>query len=283
MSDSHRTREEPIRIDGPLDIRVAPVGAPFEDAKSIATCFGGVSGRRTCKVHVLYAGGSDYPISVMEGLKSEELKALNAPVVDRELLNGQALAVWLFPPGDIAYHLPTAAVHALTSDVEISAMAPSSGWVGVPPGASTVGLIAATRVIPPGQPFFAYETFRAVFKEARQEIFVVDRYGQAESLVPLLSANPVATIRLLVDRANPDLLERMRLFSQQFGVSVELRVLKPYSIHDRFILIDRRQVWHLGASLNTLKGASVVKLMDGEAGQQAQSMVEAHWTKAVVA
>ncbi|MGI8608891.1 MAG: hypothetical protein ACR2MY_06640 [Candidatus Dormibacteria bacterium] len=52
----------------------------------------------------------------------------------------------------------------------------------------------------------------------------------------------MGTIRLLVDKADTDLLERTRLFAQQFGVTVEVRVLQPYSIHDRFIVIDGKQV-----------------------------------------
>jgi hypothetical protein len=229
---------------------------------------------------VLYTGGgSQYPSSVLEGLKSEELRAVNAPVLDTTFTVREAHAVWLIPSGSRAYYLPEAAVHVLASDIEIIALAPAQGWVELPSEYSHADFGGTSRLIPTESPFFAYETYRAIFRQAKLSLMVVDRYANAGSLVPLLTANPVNT-RLLVDRKNVDLATRAKLFADQFQIKFEIRCLDPYPIHDRFLIVDERHVWHLGASLNTLRKASMVRLLEGDDATGARKTIDEAWLKA---
>lgn len=219
-------------------------------------------------------------MDVMEGLKSEELRAINTPIADRSSVRPDPVAVWLFPPGNRAYHLPRASIHVLSDDVEITALAPATGWIEVPPEYASDEFLGTSRLIPADSPYFAYETYRAILRQAKMSIFVVDRYARAGSVLPLMTANPKDT-RLLIDKDDMDLIARSAAFSAQFGVSVEVRYLHPFSIHDRFIVVDGMHVWHLGASLNTLKKASMVRLVEGQESIEVIKMVEDYWVKAV--
>jgi hypothetical protein len=219
-------------------------------------------------------------MDVMEGLKSEELRAINTPIADRSIIHTEPVGVWLFPPGNQAYHLPRATIHVLSDDIEISALAPAAGWIDVPPEYASDEFLGTSRLIPADSPYFAYETYRAILRQAKLSIFVVDRYARAGSVLPLMTANPKST-RLLIDKDDIDLTARSAAFSAQFGVSVELRYLHPFPIHDRFIVLDGRHVWHLGASLNTLKKASMVRLVEGEESTEVMKMVEDYWVNAV--
>ncbi len=282
MADQVRIREEPIRIPAPVDIRIAPPGSEFAASAALATSYGGVSGRRTTRIHVLYTGGGNpYPSDVMEGLKNEELRAINAPVADPGALGREPVAVWLFPPGNRAYHLPRAAVHILSDDVEISALAPAAGWVEVPPEYATDEFAGTSRLIPADSPYFAYETYRAIFRQAKLSVLVVDRYARAGSVLPLMTANPVKATRLLIDKDDIDLTARAAMFSAQYKVSVEVRHLHQYPMHDRFIVLDNRHVWHLGASLNTLKKASMVRLLETAEATGVMKTVEGYWATAI--
>jgi hypothetical protein len=229
-------------------------------------------------VHVLYmGGGNQYPESELEGLKSEELRAANAPAADPNAVGREPVAVWLFPPGNRAYHLPRAAVHILSDDVEISALGPATGWVEVPPEYATEEFAGTSRLIPADSPYFAHETYRAIFRQAKLSVFVVDRYAAAGSVLPLLTANPVKSIRILIDKDDMDLTARSTAFAAQYKASVEVRYLHPYPVHDRFIVIDNRRVWHLGASLNTLKKASMVRLLEPTEAGEVMRAVEDYW------
>jgi hypothetical protein len=217
----------------------------------------------------------------MEGLKSEELRAINAPAADRNAVGRDPVAVWLFPPGNRAYHLPRAAVHILSEDVEISALGPSAGWVEVPPEYATEEFAGTSRLIPADSPYFAYETYRAIFRQAKLSVFIVDRYAAAGSVLPLLTANPAKTTRLLIDKDDMDLTARCAGFAAQHKVSVEVRYLQPYPVHDRFVVLDNRHVWHLGASLNTLNKASMVRLLEATEAGEVIKTVEDYWAKAI--
>lgn len=283
MTDQVRVPEEQIRIPAPVDIRIAAQGSDFSASKSIGTSDGGVSGRRSTRVHYLYGMGRQYPMHVNEGVKSEELRALNAPVADPSVVGRESVAVWLFPPGNRAYHLPQPAVHILSDGVEISALGPAVGWVEVPPEYATEEFAGTSRLIPADKPFFAYETYRAIVRQAKLSLFIVDRYARASSVLPLITANPVKQIRLLVDKDDLDLATRAALFAAEYNVSAEVRYLKPYPIHDRFMVLDGRHVWHLGASLNTLKKATMVSAVPAEQEEEIRSTLQDHWSTAIPA
>lgn len=153
----------------------------------------------------------------------------------------------------------------------------------VPPEYATEEFAGTSRLIPADKPFFAHETYRAIVRQAKLSLFIVDRYAQASTVLPLLTANPVKKIRFLIDKAHLDLATRAALFAAEYEVSVEVRYLNPYPIHDRFMVLDGRHVWHLGASLNTLSKASMVNLVQPEQVDEIRRTLEDYWSKAIPA
>jgi hypothetical protein len=133
------------------------------------------------------------------------------------------------------------------------------------------------------KPFFAYDTYRAIIRQAKLSLFIVDPFGRSSSVLPLITANPVKEIRILIDKDDLDLATRATLFAKEFNVSVEVRYLKPYPIHDRFMVLDGRHVWHLGGSLNTLNKASMVSLVQPEQADEILRTLEDNWRRATSA
>lgn len=100
-----------------------------------------------------------------------------------------------------------------------------------------------------GQVFDAYELASQIIRSAKESIVLIDNYIDEKTLthlakkekgvkVLLLSKSPSTGLRLDVEKAN-----------QQYG-HFELKAFSQS--HDRFLIIDGQEVYHLGASLKDL-------------------------------
>lgn len=100
-----------------------------------------------------------------------------------------------------------------------------------------------------GQVFDAYELASQIIRFAKESIVLIDNYIDEKTLthlakkekgvkVLLLSKSPSTGLRLDVEKAN-----------QQYG-HFELKAFSQS--HDRFLIIDGQEVYHLGASLKDL-------------------------------
>lgn len=100
-----------------------------------------------------------------------------------------------------------------------------------------------------GQVFDAYELASRIVRSAKESIVLIDNYIDEKTLthlakkekgvkVLLLSKSPSTGLRLDVEKAN-----------QQYG-HFELKAFSQS--HDRFLIIDGQEVYHLGASLKDL-------------------------------
>ena len=101
--------------------------------------------------------------------------------------------------------------------------------------------------LPAGSPHDAYVEVRKLCSTTTQSITIVDSYVD-ETLWPLLKNLPATTaIRILTTQMKSDFALEGRKFVAQHGNTVEVRTTKSY--HDRFILLDGKKCWHLGASI----------------------------------
>lgn len=95
----------------------------------------------------------------------------------------------------------------------------------------------------------AYVEFRKILQLAKASITIVDPYLDQNLFTLLTTAiRSNMAIQLLTAKCPSDFkLEAQHWLNQNSGVTLEVRSTKDF--HDRFIIIDNTQCWHIGCSI----------------------------------
>lgn len=110
-----------------------------------------------------------------------------------------------------------------------------------------------------GQIFDAYSKIIDIFKKAKNELVIVDGYAD-KKVLDMISKLKVNVV--LIVKQNGKLKEiDIEKYNKQYN---NLKVIYDDSWHDRYIIIDKRMIYHLGASLNYIgsKTFNINKLED---------------------
>lgn len=100
-----------------------------------------------------------------------------------------------------------------------------------------------------GQVFDAYVFVSEIIKNAKTEIILIDNYIDETVLLHLSKRNADVKAIIYTGKIIPQLLLDLEKHNKQYP-PIEI---KPFSnSHDRFIIIDRSELYHLGASLKDL-------------------------------
>ncbi|MBK8806425.1 MAG: ORF6N domain-containing protein [Bacteroidales bacterium] len=100
-----------------------------------------------------------------------------------------------------------------------------------------------------GQVFDAYELASKIIRSAKQSIVLIDNYIDESTLTHLSKKEKTATVLLLTKNIDKQLLLDVKKANEQYG-SFQA---KPFTqSHDRFLIIDNNEIYHLGASLKDL-------------------------------
>jgi hypothetical protein len=100
-----------------------------------------------------------------------------------------------------------------------------------------------------GQVFDAYELASKIIRSAKHRIVLIDNYINESTLTHLSKKNKGVNVLLLSQHAGKQLILDVQKADAQYG-GFEL---KTFSLsHDRFLIIDDNEVYHLGASLKDL-------------------------------
>jgi len=111
------------------------------------------------------------------------------------------------------------------------------------------GKIPVQGIFFDGQVFDAWEFASRIIRHAKKEIILIDHYLDESTLMHLAKKQESVKV-LLYSRAEGRQLQLdLEKANQQYG-GFELRHLTKS--HDRFLIIDREEIWHLGASLKDL-------------------------------
>lgn len=107
------------------------------------------------------------------------------------------------------------------------------------------------KVFYDGQIYDAFEQMKTFVQMAKQELIVIDPYFD-DSVLPLIAQKRAGVSVLVVKNRRKDLLHAIDLarFNAQYGNS--LTVKESTRFHDRFLIIDRSTLIHVGASFNYL-------------------------------
>jgi hypothetical protein len=107
------------------------------------------------------------------------------------------------------------------------------------------------KVFYDGQIYDAFEQMKKFVRMARQELIVIDPYF-ADSVLPLVAQKRPGVSVLVVKNSRNKLLHAVDVaqFNAQYANSLTVKVSDKF--HDRFLVIDKTVLIHVGASLNHL-------------------------------
>jgi len=96
-------------------------------------------------------------------------------------------------------------------------------------------------------PFDAYAIATKIIKSAKQSIILIDNYIDESVLTMFSKKNKNAKVTILTKNISKQLNLDIEKFNQQYPVMEA----KQFSLsHDRFLIIDNKETYHLGASLS---------------------------------
>ena len=100
-----------------------------------------------------------------------------------------------------------------------------------------------------GQIYDAYTLIIDIIKKAKQKILIIDNYIDDSILKMLTKKNKnVEVVLLTSDKSNLQKID-VQKFNKEYPI---LRIVKTNKFHDRFIIIDDKEMYHLGASIKDL-------------------------------
>jgi hypothetical protein len=100
-----------------------------------------------------------------------------------------------------------------------------------------------------GQVFDAYELASKIIRSAKKNIVLIDNYMDESTLTHLSKKNKDVKVLLLTKTITKQLELDVKKSNEQYG-DFKLKVFSKS--HDRFLIIDDQEVYHLGASLKDL-------------------------------
>ena len=112
-----------------------------------------------------------------------------------------------------------------------------------------------------GQIYDAYSLLIDIFKESKKEIIIIDNYADKSILDMITNLN----VKVIVITKKFNLLKDIDIkkYNKQYH---NLKVIYSDKFHDRFIIIDKKVLYHSGASYKDLgnKCFAITKIEDKE-------------------
>ncbi|WP_434581479.1 ORF6N domain-containing protein [Sulfurimonas sp. NW15] len=99
-----------------------------------------------------------------------------------------------------------------------------------------------------GQIFDAYEFIATLIKSAKKEIKLIDNYVD-ETVLTLFSKNQNTKVTIYTKTISKQLKLDLEKYNSQYN---PIEIKKFENSHDRFLIIDEKEIYHIGASLKDL-------------------------------
>jgi hypothetical protein len=110
-----------------------------------------------------------------------------------------------------------------------------------------------------GQIYDAYSFANDLLKTAKNEIILIDNYID-DTVLTIFSKIPNIRVTIYTNTISKQLKLDFERYQKQYQ-NVEIRIFK--NSHDRFIILDKKEVYHLGASLKDLAKKWFVLILAG--------------------
>jgi len=103
-----------------------------------------------------------------------------------------------------------------------------------------------------GQIYDAFEQMKKFVRMAKSELIVIDPYFD-DSVLPVIAQKRQGVSVIVVKNSRKNMLHAVDVakFNAQYGNSLAVKISEKF--HDRFLIIDRTTLIHVGASLNYLE------------------------------
>jgi hypothetical protein len=88
-----------------------------------------------------------------------------------------------------------------------------------------------------------------MIKSAKKSIILIDNYIDETTLLQLSKRNADVACVIYTERITPEIKLDLEKHNAQYS-PIEIRILK--NAHDRFLILDSKELYHLGASLKDL-------------------------------
>ena len=119
------------------------------------------------------------------------------------------------------------------------------------------------RVFFEGQIYDAYSVIIDIIKKANKSILIIDNYVD-DSILKMLTKKK-SSVEVVILTSNTSNIQNIDIqkFNKEYPI---LKIAKTNKFHDRFIVIDSREMYHLGASIKDLgkKCFGINKIEDKE-------------------
>jgi phage regulator Rha-like protein len=124
-----------------------------------------------------------------------------------------------------------------------------------------------------GQIFDAYELASKIIHTAKESIILIDNFVDESTLTHLAKKNKDVKVVILTKTINQQMTLDIKKANEQYG-SFEVKHFDKS--HDRFLIIDHTEIYHLGASLKDLgkKWFAFSKMDKGSVGNILNSILE---------
>jgi len=99
------------------------------------------------------------------------------------------------------------------------------------------------------QVFDAYKFVSDLFRSAQESILIIDNFIDDSVLVHLTKISKGVKVKILTKSISDQIALDVKKFSSQYFL---IEIIAFMHAHDRFIIIDNKDVYHLGASLKDL-------------------------------
>ena len=100
-----------------------------------------------------------------------------------------------------------------------------------------------------GQVFDAYELTSKLIRFAKESIILIDNYIDENTLTQLSKKNKEVKVTLFTKKVSQQLQLDLKKANEQYG---NFEVNEFHKSHDRFLILDNTEIYHLGASLKDL-------------------------------
>lgn len=100
-----------------------------------------------------------------------------------------------------------------------------------------------------GQIFDAYVFVAELIKRAKREIVLLDNYVDESVLMLLAKRHKDVKTTIYTKQISPQLHLDLKKYNEQYPV-IEINTISR--LHDRFLLLDNNELYHIGASLKDL-------------------------------
>ena len=100
-----------------------------------------------------------------------------------------------------------------------------------------------------GQIFDAYTLASGIIRSAKQEIILIDNYINENTLTHLFKKTEKVNVLLLTKTISKQMALDVKKANEQFG---NFKAKELSTSHDRFLIIDQKELYHIGASLKDL-------------------------------